>query len=174
VSLYNDDVTEAWYKNIILVLTLMMTMIVLIIVNYLLISRRLEWSIREVIAGSEVFATGNLDYRISITSNDEISGIAKQLNEMAEQIYQVTASKVDLENEIGMRKTTEEALNQANIKLNLLSGITRHDIKNKVVTIQGFLRFARKTKDVDEIQPFLDKIQDSAKVIEYQINFSKD
>ncbi len=72
------------------------------------------------------------------------------------------------------RKQTEEALSQANKKLNLLSGITRHDIKNKVITIQGFLRFAQKIKDIDEIQPFLDKIQDSAKAIEHQIDFTKD
>jgi len=72
------------------------------------------------------------------------------------------------------RKRAEEALNQANKKLNLLSGLTRHDLKNKVITIQGFLQFARKSKDIKEIQPFLDKIQDSAKAIEHQINFSKD
>ncbi len=72
------------------------------------------------------------------------------------------------------RKQAEEALNQANKKLNLLSGITRHDLMNKVITIQGFLRFARKAKDIYEIQPFLDKIQDSAKAIEHQIKFSKD
>ena len=71
------------------------------------------------------------------------------------------------------RKEAEDALQQANRKLNLLSGVTRHDIKNKVMTIQGFLRFARKTKDIDEVQSFLDKIQDSAKAIEHQIDFSK-
>ncbi len=76
--------------------------------------------------------------------------------------------------DISERKRTEDALNQTNKKLNLLSGITRHDIKNKVITIQGFLRFARKAKDIGEIQPFLDKIQDSAKAIEHQIEFTKD
>ncbi len=76
--------------------------------------------------------------------------------------------------DITERKQNEEALSQANKKLNLLSGITRHDIKNKAITINGFLRFARKTKDIDEIQKFLDKIQDSTKDIEHQIDFTKD
>jgi len=75
--------------------------------------------------------------------------------------------------DITERKQAEGALSQANKKLNLLSGITRHDLKNKVITIQGFLRFARKVKDIHEIQPFLDKIQDSAKAIEHQIDFTK-
>ncbi len=75
---------------------------------------------------------------------------------------------------ISGRRLVEEALQEANKKINLLASISRHDIKNKVVTIHGFLRFARKTKDIDEIQPFLDKIQDSAKAIEHQIDFTKD
>jgi len=75
--------------------------------------------------------------------------------------------------DITSRKQAEEAIRLVNNKLNLLSGITRHDIKNKVITIQGFLRFARKAKNLIEIQPFLDKIQDSAKAIEHQIDFSK-
>ncbi len=40
------------------------------------------------------------------------------------------------------RKQAEEALRLANKKLNLLSGITRHDKKNKILIIQGFLQFA--------------------------------
>ncbi len=86
-----------------------------------------------------------------------------------------TPVRVDgVSSDITERKQTEDALSQANKKLNLLSGITRHDLKNKVITIQGFLRFARKAKDIHEIQPFLDKIQDSAKAIEHQIDFTKD
>ncbi len=76
--------------------------------------------------------------------------------------------------DISDRKRAELALLQANKKLNLLSSITRHDIMNKVVTIQGFMRFARKAKDIKDIEPFLDKISDSAKAIERQIAFSKD
>ena len=76
--------------------------------------------------------------------------------------------------DITERKQAEEALSQANKKLNLLSGITRHDLKNKVIVIQGFLELARKSKNIDEILPFLDKIQDSAKAIEHQIDFTKD
>ena len=36
------------------------------------------------------------------------------------------------------------------------------------------MRFARKAKDIKDIEPFLDKISDSAKAIERQIAFSKD
>lgn len=42
-----------------------------------------------------------------------------------------------------------------------------------MITIQGFLRFAQKSKDIKEIEPFLVKIYDSAKAIENQIEFAK-
>ena len=40
---------------------------------------------------------------------------------------------------ITKRKQAEDALRQANKKLNLLSGITRHDIKNQLLALNGFL-----------------------------------
>jgi PAS domain S-box-containing protein len=109
-QLYNHDVSEARFWNNILVLVLMVLMLVIIGVNYLLISRRLVRSIREVNEGSEVFATGNLDYRIPVKRDDEIGGIAHRLNLMAEQIRAVTASRDELDREITDRKRAEEAL----------------------------------------------------------------
>ena len=108
--LYNDDVSEARFWNNILVLVLMVLMLIIIGVNYLLISRRLVRAIREVNKGSEVFATGNLDYRIPVTRDDEIGGIANRLNTMAEQIWSVTASRDELDREITGRKRSEEQL----------------------------------------------------------------
>ena len=109
-QLYNHDVSEARFWNNILVLVLMVLMLVIIGVNYLLISRRLVRSIREVNEPSEVFATGNLDYRIPVKRDDEIGGIAHRLNLMAEQIRAVTASRDELDREITDRKRAEEAL----------------------------------------------------------------
>jgi PAS domain S-box-containing protein len=107
--MYNDDVSEARFWNNILVVVLMVLMLIIIGINYLLISRRLVRSIREVNKGSEVFATGNLDYRIPVHGDDEIGGIAQRLNTMAEQIRAVTASRDELDREITGRKVAEEA-----------------------------------------------------------------
>ncbi len=41
------------------------------------------------------------------------------------------------------RKRTEEALRQANKKLHLLPGITRHDINNQLTMLMGFLDLAK-------------------------------
>ncbi len=76
--------------------------------------------------------------------------------------------------DITERKQAEDALHQANKKLNLLSEITRHDIKNKIMTIQGFLRFTRKLQDIDKIQSSLENIHELTKAVEHQIDFTKD
>jgi methyl-accepting chemotaxis protein len=133
--LYNDDVSEARYRNNILVLVLMMVMLVIIGVNYLVISRRLVRSIREVNAGSEVFATGNLDYRIPVTSDDEIGGIARRLNTMAEQIRNVTASRDELDREKQGHGQAEQALTESERKYRTCTSTHRW----------GFLRRASKT-----------------------------
>jgi PAS domain-containing protein len=116
--LYNDDVSRARFWNNILVLALMGSLLVIITVNYLLISRRLVRSIEEVNSGSTMFATGNLAYRIPVSSDDEIGGIARGLNRMAGQLQSVTASREELEREIAERIRAEETLkrNEALLK----------------------------------------------------------
>ena len=78
--------------------------------------------------------------------------------------------------DITERKQAELAIciQEANKKLNLLASITRPDIKNKVITIQGFLKFALKRTAIEEIRPLLLKIAESANAIEHQIDFTKD
>ena len=46
--------------------------------------------------------------------------------------------------DITERKRAEDALREANKKLNLLSGITRHDINNQLLTARGFLKVLQK------------------------------
>jgi PAS domain S-box-containing protein len=46
--------------------------------------------------------------------------------------------------DITERKLAEDALHEANKKLNLLSGITRHDISNQLLTARGFLKILHK------------------------------
>ena len=112
--LYNDDVSEARFWNNILVVVLMVLMLIIIGVNYMLISRRLVRSIREVDAGSRTFATGNLDYRIPLQGTDEIGNIGAGLNIMATNLKTITASRDELDREIDQRRHTEARLKETN------------------------------------------------------------
>jgi PAS domain S-box-containing protein len=111
--LYNDDVSEARFWNNILVIALMLAILAIISTNYLLISRRLIRSVSEVNAGSGEFAKGNLEYRIPVTAEDEIGGVARGLNRMAGQIRSITASRDQLNREIEVRTRAEAALHES-------------------------------------------------------------
>ena len=72
------------------------------------------------------------------------------------------------------RKRTEDAVINANHKLNLLSGITRHDIGNELQIMFGYLGFA-KEEDLDpRVKGYIAKVDGSAHNIERQLAFTRD
>ena len=73
------------------------------------------------------------------------------------------------------RKQAEEALRSANTKLNLLSGITRHDIKNQLMILSGFLGLSKQSlSDPAATAAFIAKAETAAAAISRQISFTKD
>jgi PAS domain S-box-containing protein len=71
------------------------------------------------------------------------------------------------------RKRIEEALQMANRKLNLLSSITRHDIRNKVTIQLGLAALVKQqVSDSPEIAAFIEKIESAAQAIGSQIEFT--
>jgi PAS domain S-box-containing protein len=76
--------------------------------------------------------------------------------------------------DITQRKLAEDALYQANAKLNLLSSITRHDISNDLQVVLGYLEFALEGDLNSSVKKFIEKAQASAKNIEVQILFTRD
>ncbi|HEX3002490.1 MAG TPA: PAS domain S-box protein, partial [Methanoregula sp.] len=75
--------------------------------------------------------------------------------------------------DITSRLMAEDALRMANKKLNLLSSITRHDILNKISVIDSNLVFIRKRGPSPELSGFLDKIGNTTRAIQTQIEFSR-
>lgn len=80
------------------------------------------------------------------------------------------ASYVD----ITEQKRYEDALSQANKKLNLLSSITRHDIINQIMILKGFLVLLKhKTLDAGLLE-YLNRCERTVQNIEHQIIFTRD
>jgi PAS domain S-box-containing protein len=78
-------------------------------------------------------------------------------------------------NDITERRRTEEALQQANKKLNLLSGITRHDIRNQLLALSGYLEISREyLTDPNKTSEYIAKEEAIIKTISNQISFTKD
>ena len=76
--------------------------------------------------------------------------------------------------DITSRKQAEDALLIVNKKLQLLSGITRHDILNQIMVQKGFLSFAEKEAEGDEeLLLMLEKIHRASDMIQRQIDFTR-
>ncbi|MBN1167429.1 MAG: PAS domain-containing sensor histidine kinase [Methanospirillaceae archaeon] len=71
------------------------------------------------------------------------------------------------------RKATEQALHITNRKLQLLSNITRHDIQNKIMALQGYLDLAIDETHDPTLSGYLNKAEMAANAIQKQIEFTK-
>ncbi len=69
----------------------------------------------------------------------------------------------------------EEALRLANRKLNLLSSITRHDIRNQLHGLKAFLELSKESPgDVQKMSRYITSAEQAADAIERQIAFTKE
>jgi PAS domain S-box-containing protein len=76
--------------------------------------------------------------------------------------------------DITERKTAESAIIRTNRQLNLLAGITRHDILNKVMVLQAYLEFAGENCSDHILCEHLKKASEAAFAIQRQIEFTRE
>jgi PAS domain S-box-containing protein len=76
--------------------------------------------------------------------------------------------------DISARKRVEEALLKTNEKLNLLSSITRHDIRNRITVLFGILPLVKKMSDNPELIEMIQMLEKAAYAIRDQIEFTRD
>ncbi|ADN35173.1 multi-sensor signal transduction histidine kinase [Methanolacinia petrolearia DSM 11571] len=85
----------------------------------------------------------------------------------------VTGARIILD-DISEQKLSEIALDKANRKLKLLSEITRHDILNQIMVVQGYTEFAEELS-VDTVQTdYLRKVKDAAAAIRRHTDFARE
>jgi PAS domain S-box-containing protein len=72
------------------------------------------------------------------------------------------------------RKRADRALREAHRKLNLLSGITRHDILNQLALLYGFLELSRPEVAGTPLEKYVEKEIMAAEAIRRMISFTKD
>ena len=72
------------------------------------------------------------------------------------------------------RRTALNALEAANIKLNMLSDITRHDITNQITVLLGYIELTKKKISDPEPLSYIAKAKQSATTIRQQIGFTSE
>ena len=76
--------------------------------------------------------------------------------------------------DITERKQAENAVRMANRKLNLLSGITRHDINNQLLIQGGYLKILQKKQHDPSINEYIQKVITTAERISALIRFTRE
>jgi PAS domain S-box-containing protein len=77
--------------------------------------------------------------------------------------------------DITERKRTEDALVLASRKLKLLSSITRHDIRNQLLALDGYLDLSKDAlRDPARISEYITKVGEITGTIAHQITFTSD
>lgn len=76
--------------------------------------------------------------------------------------------------DISTRKAMESALSIANNKLHMLSSITRHDIRNKILGLRSYIAIARMSVHDDAEARLFGQMEDSARTIDEQIEFTRE
>jgi PAS domain S-box-containing protein len=76
--------------------------------------------------------------------------------------------------DISSRKRVEQALLKTNEKLNLLSSITRHDIRNRITVLFGILPIVKRMSSSPEMAELIDLLEKAAYAIRDQIEFTRD
>ncbi len=66
------------------------------------------------------------------------------------------------------------AIADANRKLNLMTGITRHDIANQLTVLNGYLSLAEDLTDDTTLSGYLQKMEQAAERIQRQIEFTRE
>jgi PAS domain S-box-containing protein len=76
--------------------------------------------------------------------------------------------------DISARKRVEQALMKTNEKLNLLSSITRHDIRNRITVLFGILPLVKRMSSSPDMSEMLEMLEKAAYAIRDQIEFTRD
>lgn len=103
----------------------------------------------------------------------KIDGSAVDVEVMATSFsYQGRPGVQVIFRDISIRKEREREMQVTNQKLNLLSGITRHDIRNKVLVASGFLSLAAQEAQNPDLRAYLEKTDKALQDIRDQIQFA--
>ena len=105
---FENQANQLKQTNNILIFTLLGAFAAYFVMIYLLVFRRTFRSIAKLQEGTKIIGSGNLDYTIASTSNDEVGELSQAFNQMTTNLKSVTASKSELENEIAERKKAEQ------------------------------------------------------------------
>lgn len=107
-----------------------------------------------------------------------IGTIAEQMrcyyDQITEQNHELSDANEEMHSLNAQLTESQAAFQTANKKLNLLSSITRHDIKNQLMGLMAFIELSKEKSTDPELLHFIEREENAAQAILRQIEFTKD
>jgi len=79
-------------------------------IGAMFIAHSISGPIKKLTLGAEIIGQGNLDHKVGTASKDETGQLSRTFDKMTHDLKEITASRNELNNEIALRKRTEDAL----------------------------------------------------------------
>jgi signal transduction histidine kinase len=143
--------------------------------------KSLQASLRHITWQAGQIAGGDLSQRVHFMGefSDSFNAMTENLDahavERMRKEQELLAANTALASEIVEHRRLEDALALTNRKLSLLASITRHDIRNQLVALDGYISLGREnTGDPAAVRSYLDRGERVVATIISQINFTKD
>jgi PAS domain S-box-containing protein len=112
-GLVDDGIRDTEIKISVFILLVVVLVTIPLMIVLTRERRNIVSSLATLSKGSSIIGSGNLDFKLKDTSDDEIGELSRSFNRMTENLKTVTASKKDLEKEIADREKIEDALRES-------------------------------------------------------------
>jgi PAS domain S-box-containing protein len=146
--------------NNLLISALLGIFAIFLLASYYLIYRITLKSISDLQAGTQIVGDGNLDYVIEEKKGDEFGELAGAFNRMTARLKKVTASKLDLENEVAERIKAENALYAS--KADLVQANESLQVKQEELQLQTEVLEAQ----MNELRAINDKLEKVSRALQ--------
>ena len=107
------------------------------LVNGTLIGRTLRRRLRELRQGTEAIGGGNLDYRLPVRADDELSELASATNDMAARLKLSCASLETLQLEMAERQRAQTALRESEERLLQFNTQLEQRVQDRTLELQA-------------------------------------
>lgn len=146
--------------------------IIFAVLLYLALYRSIGKPIKHLVEATQRVAQGNLNHRVDITGDDEISALTKSFNRMTENLNIITASRDELNKEISERKQVEKTLIESEERFRRVF----EDSRNGMMLVDQQGRYIKVNKAMTEILGYSEPelLSMGSKDITYQGDITSD
>ncbi len=143
-------------SNVILIVLFLIFLSMYFLANYLITYRRTLKSIAQLQKGVKIVGSGNLEYILPVSNNDEISELSEAFNKMTFDLKNMTAKLQEHERMVAIGQT---------------AGMVGHDLRNPLQTISGQVYLAKDELHAMPESELKSSLKESIQEIEEQISY---